>query len=172
MKVILGANISVNGKILLGENPSHDVPEQAVQILVEKATQAGNLIIGRKTYEFMAHFPGGIRGMLPGLEIVIISSNYSSNENIVVVSSCEKAMTYLANRGFEEIAIGGGTQIYNAFLNADLVTDIYFNIIPVMTGDGGVLGTSQNLATRFALRDNRALNDGIVQLHYERATTS
>lgn len=165
MKVILGANISANGKVLLEEDPNHQVPQEAIDILTRKAIQIGNLVIGRKTYEFIQQFPGGIKQVLSGIEIVLLSSNDSLTKDFKVVSTPGEAVKYLTEKGFKEIAVGGGTQTYNAFLNKDLVTDIYFNIIPIITGNGGILGTRDELATKFKLTEHKLLADDIVQLH-------
>ncbi|WP_162618616.1 dihydrofolate reductase family protein [Pedobacter yulinensis] len=168
MKIILGANISANGKVLLGENPDHHAPDQATNSLMQMALQAGNLVIGRKTYDFIAQFPGGIKQMLPGAEVVIISSQPDYPADVPVIGSAKKAISYLAEKGFQDVAVGGGTEIYNLFLDQELVTDIYFNLIPVITGDGGVLGTASQVATRFHLAGSRVLDEGIVQLHLTR----
>ena len=40
-------------------------------------------------------------------------------------------------------ADGGGVQTYNAFLDKDLVTDIYFNVTPMVIGDGGVIYSNE-----------------------------
>jgi dihydrofolate reductase len=139
MKVILGANISANGKVLLEENTNHQVPQEATEFLIQIAIQAGNLIIGRKTFEIVEQLTGGIKP--------------------------QEAINYLTEKGFKEIAVGGGTQTYNAFLDQDLVTDIHFNIVPILTGIGGVLVTNDELVTRFKLTEHKVLSQGVVQLH-------
>lgn len=164
MKIIIGANISANGKVLLEEDPNQQAPEEAVISLVEKATQIGNLVIGKKTFDLMQQVPGGIKQVFPGLEVVLLSSTESTTADIKIVRTPEQAIDYLKRKGFEEIAVGGGTKTYNAFIDKELVTDIYFNIIPSIVGNGGVLGTMDNLLIKFKLK-TRLLTDGIVQLH-------
>ncbi|WP_165823826.1 dihydrofolate reductase family protein [Pseudochryseolinea flava] len=72
---------------------------------------------------------------------------------------------YLREKGFEEVVVGGGVQIYNAFLNSGTITDIYFNFVPVIVGDGGVLGTAENLVTHYRVASHTLLAEGIVQVH-------
>jgi dihydrofolate reductase len=85
------------------------------------------------------------------------------------VRSPEEAVTYLREKGFEEIVVGGGVQVYNIFLNRGMLTDIYFNYVPVIVGDGGTLGTATDLVTSFELMEHKQLNEGIVQIHLRKA---
>lgn len=169
MKVIIGANISMNGKVLLDEIQDHQVPQQeATDYLLSTAVQIGNLVIGKNTFESIWQLPGGIQGMFPGVEIVLMSSTCQRSSGIKMVASPEEAIAYLTEKGFKEIAVGGGTATYNAFLDKDLVTDIHFNIIPIVTGSGGVLGTNNQLTNRFNLIEHALLSDGSIRLHYSK----
>jgi len=42
----------------------------------------------------------------------------------------------LESRGFKEVAICGGSQIYTMFMKAGLVDTLYLTIEPVVFGDG------------------------------------
>lgn len=65
MKIILVADVSANGRLLLTDNPNHPVPETTVEFYIDKVKQAGSLIIGRKTFDvFEQHF-GGIKHLFP-----------------------------------------------------------------------------------------------------------
>lgn len=52
---------------------------------------------------------------------------YPINRRAKVVRNPGDAISYLKEKGFEEIIRCGGTNIFNEFLERDLVTDIYFN---------------------------------------------
>lgn len=168
MKIILGANLSANGRVLLEEKPEHHIPESATIDLITHAISAGNLVVGRKTFEMMESFPGGLQGMLPGCQLVIISRDNRDSDSVKTVGSALEAMAFLKANGYETIAVGGGTQIYNLFLDAELATDLYLNIIPVIVGDGGVLGTREMLLTRFENIETKNLGEGVIQLHLQR----
>jgi dihydrofolate reductase len=165
MKVLLIANVSANGKVLLAENPQHHAPKEAESFFVQQAIQSGNLVLGRKTFEVIEQFFGGVKQALPGVEIVLLSETETTISDFKVVSNPQEAIKHLADKGFNEIAVGGGTKTYNAFLDGDFVTDIYFNFIPIITGYGGVLGTKDELNTKFKLTEHKLLADDIVQLH-------
>lgn len=169
MKVIIGANISMNGRVLLDEIQAHQVPQQeATDYLLGMAVQKGNLVLGRNTLESIMSLPGGIKAMFPGVEIVLMSSNPQQTSGFKVVASPEEAISYLGEKGFKEIAVGGGTATYNAFLDQDLVSDIFLNLIPIFTGSGGVLGTNTLLTSKFNLLEHALLSDGCVRFHYSK----
>jgi dihydrofolate reductase len=165
MKTILIANVSANGKVLLAENPQHQAPPQALGFFVQKTVEAGNLVIGRKTYEVLQHFPGGAKQLFPGVKIVLLSGKGEANDDYGIVKNPKEAINFLTEKGFNEIIIGGGTQTYNAFLENDLVTDVYFNYIPLILGDGGVIGNVDDLNIKLSLQGHKVLDGGIVQTH-------
>ncbi|NIG53330.1 dihydrofolate reductase family protein [Chitinophaga sp. Cy-1792] len=169
MKITLVANISANGKVLLSENQHHQAPPAAVSSFIEVAMQAGNMVLGRKTFEFIQRLPEEMKGFLAGLEVVILSGTLHDTPAYKVVNTAEAAINYLKDKGFENIAVGGGTETYNAFLNENLPTDIYFNYIPLITGNGGELGTNFNLEAAYNLKAHKLLTDSIMQLHLTKA---
>lgn len=164
MKVTIVANISANGKVLLSDNPHHQLPQEAMGFYLKLANQVGNLVIGAKTFENFLAFPDPVKALFKGIEIVVLSDEAVSVDNYKVVNNPEEAIDYLSQKGFKEIAIGGGTGTFNAFLEGDFVTDIYFNISPIVTGDGGTLGARNDLNTSFKVAACEA-NDSYVQLH-------
>jgi dihydrofolate reductase len=169
MKVILIANISANGKVLLAENPQHQAPPEALGFFVQRANQAGNLIVGRKTFEVLKQFPGGVKQIFPNVEVVVLSKSDDKIEDYKVVDKAKKAISFLEEKGFNEIIIGGGAKTYSAFLDKDLVTDIYFNTIPIVIGSGGIIGQSEDLFLKFKIAETKLLTPEIVQVHFEKA---
>ncbi|NML21703.1 hypothetical protein HHL16_12500 [Pseudoflavitalea sp. G-6-1-2] len=168
MKVTLIANISANGKILLSENTRYQAPDIAMGLFMETATRAGNLVIGKKTFEMLQRVLPDVKGFFPGVELVLISSSGISNE-FKVVGSAEEAISYLTEKGYTEIAVGGGTITYNAFLSKDRITDVCVNIHPVIIGDGGIWGTDHDLSMQFKLISQQSIGENIVQLHLSRS---
>ena len=164
MKLLLVADVSANGKLLLTDNPNHPVPKTTIDFYLQKVIQAGNVIIGRNTLEAFQQNFGEVQQIFPGAEVVVMSTTAHSASSYNVVHSPEEAVNYLQGKGFEEIVIGGGTQIYNVFLNRGIVTDIYFNYVPVIVGDGGVLGTAADLLANYDLVQHKLLDGNIVQI--------
>lgn len=50
MKVTLIASVSANGKVLLANNPNHQIAPEVMEFLVQKAVESGNIIFGYSTY--------------------------------------------------------------------------------------------------------------------------
>ncbi len=169
MRVSLIANIAANGKVLLAENARYQAPQRAMGIFMEVSARACNLVLGRKTFEMLQQMIGDVKAAFPDIELLLIAGASIPATDVKVVGRHEEAISYLTARGYQEIAVGGGPITYNAFLDNDLVTDIYFNIHPVIVGDGGLLGTDKALAGRFKLVSTKEIGEHIVQLHYNKA---
>ncbi len=171
MKVILIANLSANGRVLLSDDPQHQLPQEAMDFYLNHARQAGNLVIGANTFENFSMFPPETKELFNNITIVVISATPVAAAGYTVVESPEAAIGYLAGKGFTEIAVGGGTGTFNSFIDKELVTDVYFNISPVITGNGGVLGSNVALHTKFQLAAHAVIND-FVQLHWVKQGSS
>ena len=65
----------------------------------------------------------------------------------------------------EEIIVGGGVQTYNVFLDKDLVTDIYFNVTPMVIGDGGTIGSKDDLFVKFDKMNYEPIIENVIRLH-------
>lgn len=168
MKVAVIANVSVNGKILLAENPNHQIAQEAMAIFAQVVLKTGNIVLGRKTFEIFEQFPGGVKGMFAGAEIVLLSSG-NIETDLKVAKSPEEVIEYLSEKGFSEVAVGGGVETDNAFFDKDLVTDIYFNINPIFVGDGGILGNNVEVVTKYLLAEQSVIADNIMQIHLVKA---
>lgn len=167
MNVTVIANLSANGKVLLSDNPAHVAPQGAMAFYLQRAKAAGNLVVGRKTYELFQQISSANKEAFSGIEIVLLSAAPLATDKHQVVGRPEEAISYLTAKGFEEIAVGGGTKTYNAFIEHDLVTDIYFNISPLVTGGGGVIANNTDLHTTFKLAGH-TFNDDFIQIHLTR----
>lgn len=168
MKITAIANLSVNGKVLLADNPNHQAPKAGEEFFIQKTVQAGNIIIGRKTFEVIQQLAGGeanIKHIFPNVEIVLLSSSDNISQEFKVAKNIDKAIEYLRDMDFNEIIIGGGTNVYNSFLEKDLITDLYLNYVPVITGGGGLIGIDDKFFAIYRLKEHKLLDGGIVQLH-------
>jgi len=170
MKTILYANVSANGKVLLSENSNHQVPQEVLMAATQDIVQAGNLVMGRKSFEHFEKVNGGadkVRAALPGVELVWLSGTLPGTDGLQVANNPEAAIDYLAKKGFQEILIGGGTDTYNAFLENDLITDVVLNIVPIIS-TGGILGIKDGLNIKFKLTGHNLLTADVIQLHFSK----
>ena len=166
MKVTVIANISANGRILMSDNP-HQLPREAMEFYVQFVRKVGNVVIGFKTFENFLRFPDEVKALFNGIEIIILSDESYTVDGYKTVTSPEEAIAYLSEKEAQEIAIGGGAGTFNVFFDKDLVTDIYFNISPIITGNGSILGSNEELNSKFKYRGQK-LKNGFVQLHMTR----
>lgn len=168
MKVMLIANVSANGKVLITENPHYHEPREALAFFIQYGNRIGNIILGRKTFDMLDGGLGNAKRAFPNADLVIMSLSTDVIGDYTVLDTAQGVLKYYADKGFEEILVGGGTGIYNLFLEQELITDIYFNYIPVIVGDGGVLGYSEKLATQFKIVEQKLLTPEIIQVHYSK----
>ncbi len=91
--------------------------------------RAGVVVMGRTTYETFN------KPLKERLNII-----YSRSKNLegTEVTSDEPAVLLkkLEERGYTEVAICGGSEIYSMFMNDGLVDTIYLTIEPVLFGEG------------------------------------
>ncbi|MDD4530226.1 MAG: dihydrofolate reductase [Candidatus Gracilibacteria bacterium] len=106
--------IGKNGKL-----PWH-IPEDLKSF--KEITTGGTIVMGRKTYE-------SIGKPLPNRRNIILSSQ--KIDGLETYASIEEMLEKLENENIvEKIFIIGGTQIYQTFLNKNLVDYIYLSLIP------------------------------------------
>lgn len=170
MNVILYANVSINGKVLLSEYANHQLSEKVFQVNVEDIKEAGTLIMGRKSYDAFKLAVNGIeniKNILSGVELVSLSSKPDPFGIISVADSPYNAITFLKEKGYKKILVGGGTETYNTFLKANLVTEIILNILPIITV-GGDWFAPDELNLKFELKEHKVINQDVIQLLYTR----
>ena len=163
MKVTVIANVSANGRALVSNDPLYQLPQEAFEFYIHYAQKVGNLVIGRQTFEHFQNFAPEAKAFFKGIEILVLSKG-PAVEGYPFFSSPAQVIAYMEAKGVSELAIGGGIGTFNAFIDQELVTDLYLNINPILLGYGEVLGTNPILHTTFNLQEKR-MHQGFVQLH-------
>lgn len=138
MSVFLIAAISADGKIAEreGQSTMDWTSKEDMAFFVKKTKEAGVVVMGRKTFEtigkelpdrlnvVMSHIaPPLAKGKLGGVSCVETSSS-----PVQIVEKLKKQ--------FKDIAVIGGAEIFEAFLKAGVVTDIFVTIEPHIFGNG------------------------------------
>lgn len=149
-------------KSIAGKQSNHQIAPEVMGFLVQKAIESGNIVFGYSTYTM---FIDALQDALAGKEIVVLSNNHEARSGHKTVHTPEEAVEYLKGKGMEEIVVGGGVQTYNAFLDKDLVTDIYFNVTPMVIGDGGVIGSKDDLFVKFDKMNYEPIIENVIRLH-------
>jgi len=143
---------------------------------VELTKRAKAMVLGRKTFETFGSRP------LKGRDIFVLSrSPPGGTKPMVTVTEGAKdggagtvewtnlppreLVAMLAGRGYAELALCGGSEVYARFLEADLVDRLYLTIEPVLFGDGVPLAAGID-RVNLEFIDSTMLGDSSVLLHY------
>ncbi len=144
MIVTLIAAISADGKIAqtVGQSSLDWTSKEDTRFFVEKTKEIGTVVMGRKTFETIGKplkdrrvivmsrtaqpllvspsFQGGVRGG---------SIEWTMDSPVDLLARLER-------EGVTKLAVCGGAAIYEAFLSAGLVDELYLTVEPVLFGDG------------------------------------
>lgn len=165
MRVQLIANLAANGELVLAEHTaSYEAPAEVSGMGMNLATESGNIIMGAVTYQMFAPV---MKDLFAKLEVVVLSSQYSE-VGVYTAKTAEEAVKYLEDKGFEKVCVLGGTKTYNAFLEAGLADDLFFNLFPVVIGGGGTLETAKGKAWKYKLVEAKKYED-IAMLHFSKS---
>lgn len=170
MTVTLYSNISANGRVLLSENEQYQLPSEVIEANMDEINKAGNLVMGRKSFENFARAFGGItkvQEVLPQVALVCLSGSAQLNSPYAVAHSPEQVVQFLSQKGFSNIFVAGGLATYTAFLKSGLVTDVILHIAPVIT-NGGTLALGEHTTASLKLIEHKILSNDIVRLHYRK----
>ena len=130
------------------------------KFFVEKTKEAGVVIMGLNTYKTIGK-------PLPGRLNIVYSKTEKDLEGVEVTQDKpSKLLNNLSERGYKEVAITGGAQIYTMFMEADLVDKVYFTVEPILFGNGMSLFTKY-LDIKLKLQSTQKLNDNTVALEYD-----
>lgn len=81
----------------------------------------------------------------------------------------ENFLNYITSKNYQNVAILGGTQIYNWFLAHDLINEIYITIEPLIFGAGLPLFSKGTIDQKFQLVSCDRLNAvGTLLLRYQK----
>ncbi|MCE7054143.1 dihydrofolate reductase [Algoriphagus sp. AGSA1] len=160
MKTILYSALTANGNY--GDSETGQLPKQEeLNNLDKHAKEAGNIVMGRKTYEI---FNDG--EIFSGLDVVVVSSN-KTFEDAKVVESPGEALKYLKLKGYNNAFIIGGVTLANVFLTENLIDELYINIVPYIETGLKLEPTDGKFLNLELLGHQEIQNSGIVQLHYK-----
>lgn len=164
MKVTLHMAMTANGYIASSEDETPWSFEEWVNYC-EAVVKAGNVIIGRKTYELMRM--ANELAKIGDQTIVVLTTRLPKEEgNVIFVNSPEKAIETLRDRGFEEAVVAGGAECNTSFMKYGLVDEIYLNVEPFLFGKGVPLFHPAVFKNNIKLLNLKSLNKNTVQLHY------
>jgi len=168
MKAILYMAITPSGYVAKENDDTSFVSRQSWESFDSLSKKAGNLIIGRRTFEISLQdntFPYPNR-----FNIVMIHDKVENKwgENVLFTDKSPKeVLKILEEKGFETAFIGGGGSINSAFMRERLIDEIYLDVESKLFGKGIQLFSPNDFEFNLELLETKNLNASTIQLHYK-----
>lgn len=162
MKVFIIAALTADGFIAHTEKDTSTnwTSDEDRKLFVRLTKRAGVFVMGSTTYRTIGR-------ALPGRRNIVYSRTKIAQEGIETTSETPAALIQrLEAEGYDELAICGGTTIYDMFLQADVVDELYLTIEPVLFGTGlPLIKTARDIPLK--LIESTLLNADTLLVHYE-----
>jgi dihydrofolate reductase len=166
MKTILYLGETINGYMA---RTNGDAPwsRELFATYYSNVKKAGNLIVGKKTYEIIEK-EGEIKKCgYPFTVIVTKTRKPISNINIATVNSPLAAIKILKSKGFKELIVGGGSKLATSFMEQGLIDEIWLDLEPLIFGHGIPLLQNTKLEVKLRLIKTIKLSKNTLQLRYK-----
>jgi len=164
MKVILYMAISANGMIAKKDDNTDWISQEEWDSYSSAVRKAGNLIVGRRTYEILTKQPEFVE--LKDVKLVVVSEEDIQivDPEHLVARSPKEAIELL--KDFDRVIIAGGGLLNASFMAESLVDEIYLDIEPRLLGEGIPLFKGREFDRKLELVDFKKISDNEIQLHY------
>ena len=183
-KIVISENVSLDGVI---EDPAGDEGfkhggwvgrvtdrEEAGQVALDEALGAEALLLGRRSYEFLAaRWPsrsGELADRLNSLPKYVVSSTLEDpdwNNSTVLTGDVVDEVSKLKQELNGEIVVPASFQLVHTLIEHDLVDELRLMTYPVVLGTGQRLFGETSDKKPMRLVGSRALDDGLAYLIYE-----
>ena len=167
MKISIYIATSANGKISNERNVPDWLSPEYGQGFASICQKFKAVIMGKTTYNILA--PNYLPLQQDGTTVVLTTDTQARSDNPTVIftkSTAAEIAEMLAKKGHTEAVIIGGTKTMSEFINAGVVSDIYFVVEPVLFGSGLPLLENVKLELKLNLLDVSKLNENTIQIHY------
>lgn len=165
MKTILYMAISADGYISRTNDDTSWISETEWASYSLAVRTAGNLIVGRRTYDILTKQPEFLE--FKNVKLVVVSSQkfQTLTSKHVVTHSPKEALENL--KDFENVVVAGGGELNGSFLKKGLIDEIYLDVEPIVLGKGIKLFGSVDIEANLELLETKKLSDSEIQLHYK-----
>lgn len=164
MKITLHLAISADGFIAKPDGDSDWVDDADETRFIQRAREAGCLVIGRKTFE---QYRGTMYPVDGIVNIVLTKNPHPGILDACFANSPAAAIELAEEKGHDTILIAGGGHVSISFLEADLIDEIFFSVHPLILGQGIKPFAEKSIEKKLQLLDSKQLNNGLVELHYK-----
>jgi dihydrofolate reductase len=160
--------ISANG-IIASKSGSEDFLSHTnwLQFLA-LLNKVGCFVWGRKTYDAVQSWGGNyLQDLKPFKKVIISQSDLDLKEDFMLAHSPEEALSLLADNGFKEALITGGSTINSEFAKKGLIDEVIFDVNPAILGEGISVFKPSEFELPLQLVDVKKVEDDIVELRYK-----
>lgn len=164
MICFISAALTTDG--FIGKNSAHAAfwtSKEDKKRFIEITKRAGVMIMGLNTYKTLG------KPLKDRVNIVYSPEPIPEAEKLgveVTMDEPKVLLEKLEKRGFKEVAICGGSQIYTMFMKSGLVTKLYLTIEPIVFGDGIKL-FKESLDYKLTLTSSVTTPGGSLLLEYD-----
>ena len=183
-KIVISENVTLDGVIqdsagdegfraggwadLISNNPQLD------KLALEEARAAGALLLGRRSYEWLAaRWPsrsGELADRLNSLPKYVVSATLQEpkwNNSTVLTGDVLTEVPALKQQLDGDIVVAGSFQLVHALIEHDLVDDLRLKVFPVVLGAGARLFGQTSDKKPMRLTGTQTLEGGIAYLTYQ-----
>ncbi len=166
MKVILIMAVSMDGKIALhSKHAANWTSKEDKKHFIEFTKQCGCLIMGRETFSTIG------RPLHGRLNLIFTRSpeKFKNQPGLLEFTnqSPESVLEDIKTRGFNQVALCGGTKINNLFLKKNLIDEIHLTIEPILFGKGMGLFDLDINPLKLKLLDTEKINHHTFTCKYQ-----
>jgi dihydrofolate reductase len=172
-KVILGLGISLDGYIARPDGGVDFLfmPKDYQPRWAEFFRRIDTAIMGRKTYEVGKKLSGGKIDTM-GVKSYVMSKTLPAGEREGLIfnrQTPQQLVREIRAQSGKDIWMMGGGELARAFLEADLIDELYLGIVPTLIGEGIPLFPPGSPQREFSLVEHTSYSRGLLALRYVRA---
>jgi dihydrofolate reductase len=165
MKVIMYMAISANGMIARKDDNTSWISKEEWDSYSFAVRNAGCLIVGRRTYEILTKQPEFSE--FKDVALIAVSKNKIKlvSEKHKIAASPEEALKLL--RGSKEVIVAGGGILNSAFLEKNLVDELYLDVEPIIISDGIPVFKGGSFEKALKLLGQKKISNDEIQFHFK-----
>jgi len=167
MKTILYMTTTINGMIAKHDDSTSFITPAESASYVAAVKHAGALIVGRRTYQILSTQSEFQEFLNAGVKIVAVS-----RESVLQLKSPSHALAHSPREAldllhdFAAVIIAGGGKLNSAFLDQNLIDEVYLDIEPAIVSKGIAL-FSEGLADKeLKFLGSKQFGENEIQLQY------
>ena len=167
MKTTLFMAMSLNGIIADKAGREDFLSHDGWEVFVELAESMSVFMTGRQTYDDVKkYYDGPAFDGIKADRIMISRSQSQAPSGWHIADSPQAALGLVQKLGHSEALLSGGSTLNAAFLEANLIDAVIFNVEPVLVGSGIPVIAEHLTANQLAFQRVVKRDHGVLQLHY------